>query len=284
MSIRQELSHGFHSRSAVWEELLTSKSNRGNDHLFAFVCSNSNSNSNSKLNTTTFTDAMTTAKAEEAVPEDALVLVHPDSCKFMRSKSSHTLREKKNLSLDLEGKSRSLSFHTVEEYDALLERIHGTRSLEDYFPWDGDNDFQGSTCVAEDQNEEDNEDSAVMVMEEEGKLEMGWKRKAIAKGLKSLDIEFPAATGIGKLKQQMLVQGQVYSPGTYVTPKFGSYNDPATHSQQKQSQGDKDKDEEETLFSPELLAAFEDCMQQLQLEEDTILRHMDHLVPNPTIM
>lgn len=276
MSIRQELRHGLYSRSAGWEELLTS--NGGNiDHLFAFVKSNSFALSSADVMT-----ADINAKAEDAAPVEALV--HSDSSIFTRSKSCHEPREREVLSSD-----RSLSFHTVEEYDALLERIRGTRSLENLqhcFPWDDEDDyvnFQESSSLAEGEDRDETilvEDSAAT---EEGKHETGSKRKAIAKGLKSLDIDFPAA--VGKLKQRMLV----YSPGTYVTPKFGSYNDPATHKQQNESQ--EEKEEDDTVFSPEFLAAFEECMQQLeecmqqlQLEEDTILKHMEHIVPNAPVM
>ncbi|XP_057765204.1 uncharacterized protein LOC130985970 [Salvia miltiorrhiza] len=113
---------------------------------------------------------------------------------------------------------RSLSFHTVEEYDALIRAQHSF-----------DVKMQESRC-----------DVAV---------EMGSKRKAVARGLKTLELEFPANATL------------IYSPGTYVTPKFGGYNAPVPQN---------------AVFSPDLIAAFEDCMQHLQLEEDTILEHMFH--------
>lgn len=257
MSIREELSHGFQSRSAVWEELLTSHT--ANDHqLFAFVCSDTHT---PKLNTSSFTlPSQTPPSLINAKPDP-----QNDSSKFTRSKSCHTVGGNR---LDLKDQSvaGSRSFHTVEEYDALLERIRGTRSLEcfdDCFPWDEDDVMK--LQPGEDVNEE--ESSSVKSGEN---CEAGWKRKAVARGLKSLDISTPApapapapAPGIARMKQRMVVQGQIYSPGTYVTPKFGSYNDPAVRRRQ-----------ENAVFSPELVAAFEDCMQQLQVDEDSILRHI----------
>lgn len=236
MSIREELSHGFQSRSVVWEELLTSHS--ANDHqLFAFVNVDTPT---PKLKTSSFTlPSQTPPSLINAKP-------HPqnDSSNFTRSKSCHTVGGNR---LDLKDEG-SRSFHTVEEYDALLERIRGTRSLECF------DDVMKKLQPGGDGNEE--ESSSVKSGEN---CEAGWKRKAVARGLKSLDISTPAPA---RMKQRRLVvQGQIYSPGTYVTPKFGSYNDPAVR-------------QENAVFSPELVAAFEDCMQQLQVDEDSILRHI----------
>ena len=71
---------------------------------------------------------------------------------------------------------------------------------------------------------------------------------------------------------------QIYSPGSYVTPKFGSYNAPSPTIAMPQDDAKQDV----AVFSPELLAAFEDCMQQLQVEEDTILKQIlvDHSFDN----
>lgn len=258
LSIREELSHGFQSRSAVWEELLSSHS--ANDQLFAFVCSDT-----TKLKTSSFTlPSHTPPSTKHLVDAWDLINAKPDpqndSFKFTRSKSCHTVSESRS-GLKDKSVAGSRSFHTVEEYDALLERIRGTRSLEcfdDCFPWDEDDVTE--LQAGEDENEEDC--SSVKSGEN---CEAGWKRKAVARGLKSLDISAPA-TGIARMKQRMAVQGQIYSPGTYETPKFGSYNDPAVR---------EARHKENAVFSPELVAAFEDCMQHLQVEEDSILRHMD---------
>ncbi|KAI3456626.1 hypothetical protein Pfo_013289 [Paulownia fortunei] len=331
MSIREELNHGFQSTSAAWEELLTSHS--GNDQLFAFVCS-ANART-TKLRTSSFTfpsrdpeTALETkylANARDLIPDisgkaevesapDAVG--EPDLVRFTRSKSCQTLREKEMLGLspgtdglnenklDLKDKNLtgSRSFHTVEEYDALLERIHkfstSIGSFDDYYSWE-DAKLQQSNALDENQNDRciqrttkdslkkepgmkeglnlDSEGSSSLrnsdnfenVVQVDGTPETGWKRKAVAKGLKSLDvstIEFPA---IARLRQRIHVEGQIYSPGTYITPKFGSYNAKVTPATQEKEAG------ENSVFSPELVAAFEDFMQQLQLEEDSIIKHMD---------
>lgn len=275
MSIREELGHGFQSRSAVWEELLSSHS--GNDQLFAFVCS-SHINA-TKLKTSSFTLPTADFEASPAakylvdewdmIPDinaEAEVETAPHERSFARSRSCHTMREKEVLNgMDLNDKNvgGSRSFHTVEEYDALLERIHGTRTRTRSLASLENVKLQRSS---EDENErriERGEDDDLNVESRE----VGWKRKAVARGLKSLDMPTQELPAIARLKQRMLVQGQIDSPGTYVTPKFGSYNAPAAQETETNRQ-------QTTVFSPELVAAFEDCMQQLQVEQDCILRHM----------
>lgn len=99
----------------------------------------------------------------------------------------------------------------------------------------------------------------------------GLKRKAIAKGLNSIQVpsttEFPS---VASLREWLYQGGQVYSPGAYVTPKFGSYNIPKPRPQKEHS--------EESIFDPNLLAAFEECMQQLEAEEDTVLRGIEQVL------
>ncbi|KAL3627191.1 hypothetical protein CASFOL_028554 [Castilleja foliolosa] len=220
MSIRDELNHGFHSSSLSWEELLTS-----HDQLFAFVCS---------ANTDTIKPRLGNASLPSTENHDSGV--------YTRSRShDRTICETNEDKFDLRDNSLtggSRSFHTVEEYDALLERIRkfSSRSVQHF---------------------ETNQDS--------DKHETGWKRKALAKELKPLEVtstvEFP---DIARSRQR-----QVDSPGTYVTPKFGSYNVKACSKIRENENG------EDSVFSRELVSAFEDCMKQLRYDEESILWEMD---------
>ncbi|KAL0443090.1 UNVERIFIED_CONTAM: hypothetical protein Slati_2031700 [Sesamum latifolium] len=333
MSIREELNHGFQSRSAAWEELLTSHS--GNDQLFALVCSANTMTT--KLRASSFTlpsrdpdtapetkyldnawDLIPDINGKTEVKSALDALGEPDFGRFTRSKSCQILGERDMIGLapetgglnenKLDWKDKNLtgsrSFHTVEEYDALLERIHKFRtrsmdSFEDYYSQDkslqissSDGD-QNDNCIKRTTDclkketviEADrvldreapsslrNFDDFKNAVRVDGTHETGWKRKAIAKGLKSLDvptIDFPA---VARLRQRIQAEGQVYSPGTYITPKFGSYNAKVTPVTHKEEGGEK------SVFSPELVAAFENCMQQLQEEEDSILSHMEGHLP-----
>ncbi|KAK4439507.1 hypothetical protein Salat_0285600 [Sesamum alatum] len=333
MSIREELNHGFQSRSAAWEELLTSHG--GNDQLFALVCSANTMTT--KLRTSTPStdpdhtppDTKYLANAWDLIPDitgkaevkSALdALGEPEFGRFTRSKSCQILGERDVIGLapetggldenKLDGKDKNLtgsrSFHTVEEYDALLERTHKFRtrsmdSFEDNYPRDKSQEMNSSADGDQNDNcihrtttdslkkevvfEADcNMDCGVSsslrnfgnfknVVQVDGTHETGWKRKAIAKGLKSLDvptIDFPA---VARLRQRIHAEGQVYSPGTYITPKFGSYNAQVTPARREKEGG------ENSVFSPELVAAFENCVRQLQEEEDSILSYMDGCLP-----
>ncbi|KAL6546913.1 hypothetical protein OROMI_022634 [Orobanche minor] len=158
----------------------------------------------------------------------------------------------------------SRSFHTVEEFDGLPEGSYhkfSTRSARHFedFP-SPPSPVDVPISLSEQTNDSD------------GMCESGWKRKAAAKGLAPLDvpaIDFPDSRRSG---QRALVEGgQIYSPGTYITPKFGSYNGGGPDSKIIQ---EKDGGEN-SVFSQELVAAFEDCMQRLHDEEESILWEMD---------
>ncbi|KAG8385932.1 hypothetical protein BUALT_Bualt03G0096600 [Buddleja alternifolia] len=307
MSIREELNHGFQSTSvAAWEELLTSHS--GNDQLFAFVRSSTNKRRTSSLALPP-TDPQTPQYSFNVIADNdekpeakptTEIAGELDFIRFTRSKSCQILREKETLNLatesdglnenKLDWKDKSLagstSFHTVEEYDALLERIHKLTASNGSFDdccsspevksrqSNALDEHQMDGCnqrVTEDSlNQEDpsslDKFKNVLQGGSASGCETGWKRKERAKELKNLDvlnIDFP------RVKKWIQMEGEVYSPGTYVTPKFGSYNTKVTPAMEEKGSG------EDNVFSPDLLAAFEDCMEQLQVEEDTILSHMD---------
>ncbi|XP_020222039.1 uncharacterized protein LOC109804594 [Cajanus cajan] len=96
--------------------------------------------------------------------------------------------------------------------------------------------------------------------------EKGIKRKAVAKRLESLRIpsavEYPAIASL----REWLPAGGIYSPGSYVTPKFGSYSIMDIENASESG--------EDSIFSPELVSAFEQCMQKLETEEENILKQI----------
>lgn len=315
MSIREELNHGFQNTNLAWGDMFAS--NNGNDQLFSILCSTKTRTN--ELRTSSFTlpsidDDFGTkyfVKALDLIPDiekTTEVKSSPDFDaeletygKFTRSKS-YQMSTKKELSglsfetveelnehkIDRRDKNLrgSRSFHTVEEYDALLERIHKFNTGNTHFFEDVHSSPQFKS-LDEDQNvtnvlaeeflkdetgiEELNDlnKGSFYPVKGENTRESGWKRKAAAKGLESLDVSAIEFSAITRLRQCKQAEGQVYSPGTYVTPKFGSYNDMKTKKTREEEGG------EDAIFSPELLAAFEDCVQQLQIEEDNIICHMD---------
>ncbi|KAL2475792.1 Uncharacterized protein Adt_36528 [Abeliophyllum distichum] len=317
LSFQEELNRGFQRTSKsipVWEELLTS--HNVNDQFLAFVYSAQTTNELTNRDPKTAVETAEIAKGKDDAenslqPRDAVGL--NDFGRLSRSKSCQLLTDKEffmqdpqieELSenkLDWRDKNTrgSRSFHTVEEYDALLKRIYmcSTRGGESFRDNESSLDENVQTLKSMDEdcndgnihgnakdfpknksdiNEGPSEHKSSSSRENSGDenfvqegaaQETGLKRKAIAKGLKSLDVspvEFPA---IARFRQWLHVEGQVYSPGTYVTPKFGSYN--------KVNPVRKEEDGNDSVFSPEVVAAFEECMQQLEAEEESILSYID---------
>lgn len=261
MSIREDYlkSNSFQSAAVAWEDLLTSRGDTGNDQLYAFVRSANSKSRSSSAAIDLIQDVKLVETEEQSQSQAQPVpdgLKDPDFVKLTKSKSCHEADENKLYQGD-KNLTGSRSFHTVEEYDALMERIRKA----------------GTTT-------ESPGDEAARVVEykrsgslrdlEQKEHEKGSKRKAVAKGLKSLDvsqIEFPA---VARVKQWIHVEGQAYSPGTYVTPKFGTYNGKVPRPERQR---------DTSVFSPELLAAFEDCMHQLQEEEESIISIMNGHTP-----
>ena len=214
---------------------------------------------------------------------------------------------------------RCRSFHSVEEYDAMVERIWSSRLQQTGF--DDDDDavtrilLHHSETSSKESHHADHTDSDIQALDQwcqsnkhsakenprteetgvlltsaletkevilstssscstAGDVEGGHntfekepKRKAIAKQLRSLRIpstvEFPA---IASLREWLPMEGQIYSPGANVTPKFGSYALPIA--------GTENECSASVPFSPELVAAFEESMKQLEAEEESILNQI----------
>lgn len=179
--------------------------------------------------------------------------------------------------LENKGVGRSRSFHTVEEYDAMIQRIMLSR---------GHNDDYDSAYKLQTQNSQHNvpltsepdikevlpSNTSCNIFEDvnqERRLcDIGLKRKVMAKGLESLQIpstvEFHT---IGSLRDWLHNGGCANSPGEYSTPKFGNYN-------YKPKSGLGEECKEESMFNPELVAAFEEFMQQLEVEEECVLKQI----------
>ncbi|CAL5410238.1 unnamed protein product [Camellia sinensis] len=222
------------------------------------------------------------------------------------------------------GVARARSFHTVEEYDAMIENIQLVRKqVEEFgdYKHDSATEMQHSKCSSKKSQRVDDyycsnihestQSSEESIRENsmtdktrnpltsgpgtkqvlpslnsstlieksktfeevahEGNIsEKGLKRKAIAQSLKSLQtpstIDFPNVASL----REWLQMGEKCTPLELVTPKFGSYNVPMAGS---------DKEcREDSIFDPELVAAFEECMIQLAVEEEMVLKQIEQVL------
>lgn len=95
----------------------------------------------------------------------------------------------------------------------------------------------------------------------------GAKRRARARQLGQLSAPAPTGFDFGKsgsLRDWLLGGGQIFSPGSYVTPKFGA----AVPS------GSEEEGERRAVFDPELVAQLEEAMEELTVDEERVLREV----------
>ena len=101
------------------------------------------------------------------------------------------------------------------------------------------------------------------------KAAVGAKRRARARQLGELNV--PAAafdfsiSKSGSLRDWLRQGGQIFSPGSYVTPRFGT-SPPAEH-----GGGVAGEQQQQALFDLELVAQFERAMEQLSEDEGRVL-------------
>ncbi|PKA60329.1 hypothetical protein AXF42_Ash008388 [Apostasia shenzhenica] len=129
----------------------------------------------------------------------------------------------------------------------------------------------------EDEDEEVQINGSVEDLEDSKQVELkekGSRMKEMAKGLLALKV--PAAfefSGAGSLREWLAKGGQVFSPGSYATPKFGSFQPPPADG--GGGGGGEGGDEEgDHVFDPKLVAEIERAMDELTMEEESVLREI----------
>ncbi|CAL9134027.1 unnamed protein product [Musa textilis] len=95
----------------------------------------------------------------------------------------------------------------------------------------------------------------------------GSKREAMAKELAPLKLPSIEFSKTGSLKDWLRRGGQPISPGSYVTPKFGDFVFPEPRC------GDN-RDDDNSVFDPDLVAQFEQAMNQLSMDEEFALQQI----------
>jgi tricin synthase len=99
----------------------------------------------------------------------------------------------------------------------------------------------------------------------------GAKRRARARQLAELSAPAPAGFDFGKsgsLRDWLLGGGQIFSPGSYVTPKFGKVAAAAVPSESEEH------GERRAVFDPEMVAQLEEAMEELSVDEERVLREV----------
>lgn len=155
-------------------------------------------------------------------------------------------------------------FTIKDRYIPLEDKESSTNSFKNLEPKNIDMpECPGSTCTTDvvSINEDISKKANI-------KVEKGIRRKVMAKELTTLSIpttttvDFPV---IGSLGEWLEPDGQVFSPGDYVTPRFGNFNVPISVN------GNNGR----AIFDPEMVAAFEEAMKELTVEEECILKQIE---------
>jgi tricin synthase len=97
----------------------------------------------------------------------------------------------------------------------------------------------------------------------------GAKRRARARQLGELSAPAPAGFDFsksGSLRDWLLGGGQIFSPGSYATPKFGKVAAVPSASEEH--------GERRAVFDPELVAQLEEAMEELSVDEERVLREV----------
>ncbi|MQL79850.1 hypothetical protein Taro_012282 [Colocasia esculenta] len=100
----------------------------------------------------------------------------------------------------------------------------------------------------------------------------GLRRRAMAKELKTLKVPSFEFSSVGSLREWLGGDCQVFSPGSYVTPKFGSFG--SETAVVAGGGGDAAEREKESLFDPQLVSDLEEAMERMSMEEEHILRQI----------
>lgn len=168
-----------------------------------------------------------------------------------KEKDNHEVQNAEEISDDngkgiVTGKARS--FRTVEDLNVIL-----------------------AASESDDSNKSVIDDSSSSSDTSSTSNSSGAKRKARARELAGLELPVFEFAKSGSLKDWLLKGGQIFSPGSYATPKFGS-------SVQKEGIVNNSNENDElvdgSVFDPEMLAQFEEAIEEMRREEESVLKEI----------
>lgn len=248
MSIHDRFNHGFHMTSTQKDRIFTLIKIASGKNLTGFRYIESDDE------ITTEPRSILEAQKNNIKPSDSTEL-----------QQISNLEHKKTPTTDVDQSSATITrkFHTLEEFEELMEKLNlfETRIIENAYTKD---EFESLpreiTC-----NTSNLTNDEIPIAADSKNLDesAGWKRKAMGRQLESLKLPIAAKAEflkVGSLKEWMNAGEDIYSPETYVTPKFGSY---------------EIERREFGVFSPELVAVFEECMRRMDAEEVDIVKQIE---------
>ncbi|KAM0941635.1 hypothetical protein DsansV1_C16g0140731 [Dioscorea sansibarensis] len=156
-------------------------------------------------------------------------------------------------------RSGGRSFRTVEDFDAMLAKNQSNEAEKSLI-----SECSSSSSPVSSEHDAAGDDSQIKKVDI--KIEKVWKRKAMAKELTTLKFSPFEFSRTGSLREWLITGGQLQSPGSYITPKFGDFKSSADKNIESGS--------ENSVFDPVLISEFEEAMQKLTIEEEFILKQI----------
>ncbi|XP_020584342.1 uncharacterized protein LOC110027314 [Phalaenopsis equestris] len=96
--------------------------------------------------------------------------------------------------------------------------------------------------------------------------EKGIRRRVMAMELTKVKVPKFEFSRAGSLRDWLSQGGQVFSPGSYITPRFGSFEPVAANG--------GGEGNEKAVFDPKLVAQLEEAMEEMTVEEEEILKQI----------
>jgi hypothetical protein len=229
--------HGFQRSSAIEEIILSTSKSSGDQFMALLRTSSRASSSSAEAHSPAPPPAAAAATRIETVDvAELLAGLEEGSC--------GTAGEAQAPPRPGASAGRARSFRTVEELDAML--------------------------LLTQHQQEDEKLATATEGAEAARVSEGAKRRGRARHLGELQVPAAAAafdfSKSGSLRDWLRQGGQTFSPGSYVTPRFGTpaAADRGGGEQQQQQQ-------EALLFDPELVAQLERAMEQLSEDRGRVL-------------
>ncbi|XP_037465839.1 uncharacterized protein LOC119337761 [Triticum dicoccoides] len=272
-SLREKANQGL-QRSSLVEEIILSNSKRNGDQFLALLRTSSSAARSSKVDAVEQSPepASAAAKIETINVSDLLAGLEEENTaegaeeRDDDRKSDGGKTSSLRYAYDVTA-GRAVSFRTLEEFDALVSRCGSPEKAE---PAPAPAPEPDASVEVEPQAQSSCTEQDAMATAssapELGETPGGAKRRARARQLGELS----AAPGFdfsksGSLRDWLLGGGQMFSPGSYVTPKFGSV--PAAPPESAEHG-------ERAVFDPELVAQLEEAMEELSVDEERVLREV----------
>ncbi|KAL6859031.1 hypothetical protein ACP4OV_018033 [Aristida adscensionis] len=294
-SFQETVNHGIQfQRTNVIEEIILSSSKSNGDQFLALLCtSNSSSATKAKEPEQRPPAAATAPAADEPAKIETInvseLLAGLEDEKYAAAEQMQGRPEAygrgddggrspaRGVAGGAAGPSRS--FRTVEEFDALVTQRGSSARATPPAPemaattsGHGATAAESSSSSRQDRPAGRGEEEAAAAAEEAA----GAKRRARARQLGELKVA-PAFdfSKSGSLRDWLLQGGQTFSPGSYVTPKFGTAPAPAPPAERGGGHGKAaEQRQPDAVFDPELVAQFERAMAQLSEDEERVVNEI----------